>query len=255
MNEPAPVRKVIAAIDDSAAARPVLTMGGAVASALGAVLEALHVTEDGGETARAAAEQAGAVLRTVAGDPAQRLASEVARREVVALVLGARGGRGSPRPAGHLALRIAGRTDKPVIAVPPDAPPPPGRLQRVLVAMEGTPGKARALQRTIELSTDAGLEIVVIHVDEEVPSFTDQVQHETEAYAREFFARHLMGAPRTRLELRIGDPAAEVLGAVQALRPELVAVGWPHSPDAARGAVAREILDRSPVPVLLVAVT
>jgi nucleotide-binding universal stress UspA family protein len=151
-------------------------------------------------------------------------------------------------------MAIAGRSDKPVVVVPPDAHPP-DRLRRVLVAMEGTPGKARALQRTMELSTDAGLEIVVVHVDEEVPSFTDQVQHETEAYAQEFFARHVRGAPRARLELRIGVPAAEVLDAIEPLHAELVAVGWPHTPDPSRGVVAREILDRSPVPVLLVAVT
>jgi len=141
-----------------------------------------------------------------------------------------------------------------VVVVPPNAEPPQ-QLHRVLVAMEGTPGKARALQRTIELSTGAGLDIVVVHVDEEIPSFTDQVQHETAAYAQEFFSRHLVGAPQVRLELRIGVPAIEVLATVEALRPELVAVGWPHTADPDRGAVAREILERSTVPVLLVAVT
>ncbi len=162
----------------------------------------------------------------------------VAHKNVVALVLGARG-LGGPRPAGHLALMLAGRTDKPVVVVPPDAHPPQ-HLHKVLVAMEGTPGKARTLQRTIELSTSAGLEIVVVHVDEDIPSFTDQVQHETEAYAQEFFARHLRGAPQVRLELRIGVPAIEVLAAVESLQAELVAVGWPHTTDPSRGTVARE---------------
>lgn len=248
------MRKVIAAIDNSAASRPVLAMAQAVSSALGAALDVVHVTEDGDETARASAQAAGAALHTLAGDPIEQLELAVAHKNVVALVLGARGGLGGPRPAGHLALTLAGRTDKPVVAVPPDAQPPQ-QLRRVLVAMEGTPGKARALQRTIELSTSAGLEIVVVHVDEEIPSFTDQVQHETEAYAQEFFARHLLGAPQARLELRIGVPATEVLAAVESLQAEIVAVGWPHAADASRGAVAREILERSTVPVLLVAVT
>jgi nucleotide-binding universal stress UspA family protein len=248
------VRKVIAAIDNSAAARPVLAMGRAVSSALAATLEVVHVIEDSDDTARASAEAAGAPLRALSGDPVEQLAEVIAEDDVVALVVGARGRLGSPRPAGHLAVALAGRSDKPVVVVPPDAHPP-DRLRKVLVAMEGTPGKARALQRTMELSTDAGLEIVVVHVDEEIPSFTDQVQHETEAYAQEFFARHVLGAPQARLELRIGVPAAEVLGAIESLQAELVAVGWPHSADPSRGVVAREILDRSPVPVLLVAVT
>ena len=141
------------------------------------------------------AEAAGAALRTLSGDPLERLAQVVSEEDVVAPVLGARRALGGPRPAGHVALTLAGRTDKPVVVVPPDAQPPE-QLHRVLVAMEGGPGKSRALQRTIELSTDAGFEIVVVHVDEEIPSFTDQVQHETEAYTREFFARHIHGAPR-----------------------------------------------------------
>ncbi len=248
------MNKVIAAIDNSAASRPVLAMAQAVASALGSALSVVHVSEDGDETANASAEAAGVAVRTLAGDPVEQLARVVAQDDVVGLVVGARGGLRGPRPIGHLALTIAGRTDKPVVMVPPGAEPPE-RLRKVLVAMEGTPGKARALQRTIELSTDAGLEIVVVHVDDEVPSFTDQVQHETEAYAQEFLARHLLGTPPARLELRIGVPAVEVLAAIESLHPELVAVGWPHSTDLSRGQVAREILDRSPVPVLLVAVT
>ena len=147
------MKKVIAAIDNSAAARPVLAMAQAVASALGGTLDVVHVIEDGDETARASAEAAGAALRTLSGDPVEQLARAVAEEDVVALVLGARGGLGGPRPAGHLALTLAGRTDKPVVVVPPDAQPPE-QLHRVLVAMEGSPGKARALQRTIELSTE-----------------------------------------------------------------------------------------------------
>lgn len=248
------MKTVIAAIDNSAAARPVLTMAQAVAFALGGALDVIHVAEDDHETADAAVQVAGVTLRVLAGDPVEQLALEVAEENVVALVLGARGALGGPRPAGHLALTLAGRTDKPVVVVPPYAHPPT-QLHKVLVAMEGTPGKARALQRTIELSTSAGLEIVAIHVDEEIPSFTDQVQHETETYAQEFFARHLLGAPQARLELRVGVPAVEVLAAVESLDVELVAVGWPHTADPSRGLVAREILERSSVPVLLVAVT
>jgi nucleotide-binding universal stress UspA family protein len=248
------VTRVIAAIDNSAASRPVLAMAHAVASALGGTLDVVHVSEDGDETARASTEAVGATLRTLSGDPIEQLALEVAEEDVVALVLGARGGLRVPRPVGHLALTLADRTDKPVVVVPPGAQPPE-HLHRVLVAMEGTPGKARALQRTIDLSTGAGLEIVVVHVDEEVPSFTDQVQHETDAYAQEFIARHLLGASQARLELRIGVPAVEVLVAIESQKAELVAVGWPHTANPARGAVAREILERSPVPVLLVAVT
>ena len=47
------MKRVIAAIDNSAASRPVLAMAQAVASALGGALDVVHVIEDGDETARA----------------------------------------------------------------------------------------------------------------------------------------------------------------------------------------------------------
>jgi len=247
------VRRVLAALDNSAAARPVLAMGRAVAAALGAGVEAVHVLENGHETVAASADAAGVALRTLAGDPAELLTAALAEPEVAALVLGQRGMAAGPRPAGHVVLTVAGRTDKPVVVVPPGVEPAE-RLSTVLVAMEGTPGKARALRRTIELSHEAGLEPIVVHVDEEVPSFTDQVQHEADAYAREFLSRSVSGLERARFELRIGVPADEVLAAVASLRPDLVAVGWPHSSVPGRGDVAREILARSPAPVVLVAV-
>ncbi|HXX88601.1 MAG TPA: universal stress protein [Acidimicrobiales bacterium] len=247
---------VIAAIDNSAAARPVLSMARAVAEVLRAEPIAVHVLEDGDATAQAVAKAGGTRLHVLKGEPLDELERTVNEGDVVALVLGSRdvGGGGGARPAGHLALQLAGRTDKPVIAVPPDAHPPE-RIRTVLIAMEGTPGKARALNRTIELSSGVGLEMTVVHVDEEVPSFTDQVQHETEAYAQAFLARHVVGAPVATLELRIGIPAVEVLALVEERRPDLVAVGWPHSGSPERGTVVREILARSPVPVLLVAVS
>ena len=246
------MKRIIAAIDNSAAARPVLAMAEAVAKALAGTLDAVHVIEDGDETARASAGAAGAVLRTLSGDPVEQLTRAVSDEGVAALVLGARGSPG-PWPTGHLAMALADVTDKPIVVVQPDANPPK-TLRRVLVAMEGSPGKARALKRTIRLATDAGLEIVVVHVDEEIPSFTDQIQHETTAYASEFLAKHVLDAPLAQLDLRIGVPATQVLNTIDEFHPDLVSIGWPQADDPSRGAVAREILDRSPIPVLLVAV-
>jgi nucleotide-binding universal stress UspA family protein len=245
--------KVVAVIDDSVAAHPVLAMTRAAALAFGGVPEAVHVVEDGLETVRAEARAMGIPLHTLVGDPEEQLVRFVAQSDVTAAVVGSRSQVAGIRRAGHLALGLASRTDKPLVAVPPDARPPE-RLHTVLVAMEGTPGKARALRRTIAVSADAGLDLLVVHVDEEIPSFTDQVQHETEAYCQEFLTRNVIGTQRARLELRIGVPATEILDAVTEFHPDLVAVGWPHSDDPGRGAVAREIFDKSPIPVLLVAV-
>jgi nucleotide-binding universal stress UspA family protein len=252
---------VIAAIDSSLAARPVLAMARTVAPLFGAGIVAVHVVEDPdgpspagrGHTAQAEADDAGIALRWLRGDAVRELSAAVADDEVVALVIGAHrhavGGR-----AGHLPLALASCTDKPVIVVHPTATPPE-QLRRVLVAIEGRPGRGKELKRAVELIEATGLEIVVVHVDDEasIPSFSDQVQHETEAYAAEFFGRFLPGLSHARLELRIGDAVEQILTACDETEAELLAVGWPQTEAGGRGRVAHALLDRCTIPVLLVA--
>ena len=248
-------KKILAAVDNSAAAGPVLAMAAALAPVLGATVEAVHVTENGGATATALAEQLGVPLRMMGGDPLETITELAGAGDVLAVVVGSRD-RPRGRHAGHLALALADRMSKPVVMVPPDARPP-DRVRTVLVAMEGTPSKARGLRRAVTLAEGAGVELVVLHVDDEdsIPSFSDQVQHETDAYAREFLDRYCQGATSARFESRIGVPADEILAATAELAPAIVALGWPQADDPARGEVAREVVDRSDVPVLLIAVS
>lgn len=245
---------ILAAIDDSAAAKPVLDTAMALAPALGAKVEAVHVGDVAGQTTQACAQAVNVPLHTISGDPLEEIVRMAALDEVVAVVLGARGRPTGRRPAGHLALGVADTIAKPVVVVPPEARPP-AVITNVLVAMAGTPGNARNLQRAIALAAAVDLELVVVHVDDEdtIPSFCDQVQYETEAYAKEFLARYAPGAPISRLILRVGVPADEVLATVDDIGPHLLAVGWRQHDDPSRGSVAREIVNRSSVPVLLVA--
>jgi hypothetical protein len=248
------MRRVVACIDNSVASRPVLAAANALAPVLGASVEAVHVAEDGDTTVRAAADDAHVPLRVVHGDPLDELVAVSAAGDVVAVAIGVRDIPSGRRAAGHVALALANRVDAPVLVVPPDAQPPE-HIHRVLIAMEGTPDKMRPLKNAVELASAAGLELVVIHVDDEssIPSFSDQVQHEVTAYTHEFLARFLPGAPSARLELRIGVPVDEILGAAESTEPDLLALGWPQTEDPVRGPVAHELLERCPVPMLLVA--
>jgi nucleotide-binding universal stress UspA family protein len=245
--------KIVACIDNSAAAHPVLAAALAIAPVLGASVEALNVVEDSDQTARAAAQDMGTPLRTVHGDPLEQITIASAAPDVVAVVIGVRalptGGR-----TGHVALAVANRVDTPVLVVPPDAQPPT-LVRRVLIAMEGTQTNARNLKHAIELAANAALDIIVVHVDDEdsIPSFTDQACYETEAYTKEFLARYLPGAPTARLELRIGTPVDEILSAAQDVAADLLAIGWRQSDDPSRGPVAHALVNRSHLPVFLVA--
>lgn len=250
------MKTVLACIDASAAAQPVLDAALAISRLFGAAVEAVHVAEDDEATATGTAGAHDLPLRTLHGDVIEELVSRTRDKDVVAVAIGTRGRPMGPRPAGHVALELANRSDAPVLLVPPDAKVA-GEIHRVLIAMEGTRATARNLKRAVELTTAADIELVVIHVDDEesIPMFSDQVQHETDAYAHEFLARYAPGAPTARLELRIGDPAEEILHAIQSIQPDVVVVGWRQDSEPGQCEVAREVLERSHLPVLLVALT
>jgi len=246
--------RVVAAIDDSAAAAAVLATASAVAGVLGAEVDAVTVGGGGG-TAAAAAARAELPLRTLAGEPLPTLVALADEGDVVCFVIGQRS-RVRSGTTGHMALGIAAAVVQPVVVVPPEATAVPGRIRRVLVAMEGTPARARHLRRALSLASPAAeLDVVVVHVDDEqsLPMFSDHAGYDTEAYAAEFLTRYAPGVPVTRLELRVGSPVEEILHACETEQPDLLAMGWPHHGRPAGGQVARQVLERATTPVLLVA--
>jgi nucleotide-binding universal stress UspA family protein len=245
--------KVVAAIDNSATARPVLVAATALARVLGADVNAICVAEDEGQTARRCANGLRVPLTILTGDPFRQIEKRALADDVFAVVIGARR-RVNERRIGHMARAVANQITKPVLVVPPEAIPAE-RLRTVLIAMKGTPATPRGIKAVVDVAAGADLEVVVVHVDDEasIPSFSDQAAHETDAYTEEFLARYVHGAPKARLELRVGVPADEILAATVSITADLLALGWPQSTDEDRGAVAREVLDRSHVPVLLVA--
>lgn len=247
---------VLAAIDNSAAASPVLAAATALARPLGSQVEAVHVREDGRATAAAAARAAGVGLREIEAPVRESLLAESARPDVEALVVGMRGLPAGPRPAGHVALELMVAIRKPLVVVPPGAPVP-ARLRRALVPVDATRVTAEALSQVSELVCGSEVEVIVLHVyeAESIPAFTDQIQHETEAWGSEFLARYcraLEGA--LRLELRIGTPGESVADAIRETDPDLVALAWAQDLSPGRAAVVREVLARATAPVLLVPV-
>jgi nucleotide-binding universal stress UspA family protein len=246
------MKRVLACIDESAAARPVIEVACAIAPLFDATVEAVHVAEDHEATPSETARSQHVPLRMLHGDVVDELTTLIASEDVAAVAVGARG-RTTHRLVGHVALELAERSDTPVLVVPPDAHV--ARIHRVLVALKGTPSNAIHLARALELAADADIDLVVVHVDDEstIPSFSDQAQYETDEYAREFMARYVPAAPLARLKMRVGAPAEEILHASDEVHPDMIAVGW-RKHGGERGEVARELLERSHLPLLLVAV-
>jgi nucleotide-binding universal stress UspA family protein len=241
---------VLAAIDNSAAARPVLATAAAVADLMHSGVEAVHVRDDGDRTATAAARAAGIPLRELSDPIPQSLVREAERRDIRVLVVGARAAPVGRHPAGHVALRVITTLHKPLVVVPPEVRLPL-RLRRALVPLDGTKTTTAALAETLELVYGSSVEVVLLHVFDKlrVPRFADQPQYELDAWASEFLARH--SRPGLRLEVRAGAPGQHVLDVAEAVEADLIVLGWAQDLSPGRAEVVREVLSRSRMPVLL----
>lgn len=244
---------ILAAIDASAAALPVLDTAATLGGTLRLPAVAFHVRQDGPEAERLLADRVGLELRLAAGVPAEAIVAALAGEEVALAVLGVRGHPAGRRPAGSTAMAVATRATKPVVVVPPEPrdPPPPG-LTRILVPLDGTPAAARAVEQATRWFAGSGVEVVALHVFDAatVPRFWDRPEHDHDAWSREFLARNCP-APGSRLRLGTGWPAGRVLDVAAAERADMIALGWRRRLAADRAAVVREVLARTPVPVVL----
>jgi nucleotide-binding universal stress UspA family protein len=248
--------KVIAALDNSLAARPVVEAGMALAQLLGSEVEALHVGENGNGVAGNAAAAAGLELSTCGGATVARLVEAGSAEDVVAMVVGSCGMPGRDRPVGATALEVLAALPKPLLVVPPETAPRP--LRRLLVPLEGTLSTSAAPEAIFEVADGSELDVVVLHVHDEasIPLFNDQRQHETREWAREFVARYCpWGVGDVRLETRVGRRDEEILRAAEEFEADLIALGWAQELAPGRAPVVRAVLERGHVPVLLIPIT
>ena len=131
---------VLAALDTTAAARPVLETAVRIGQLTGADVEALHVQRNASEsfeTPEWIAARMEVPFRLMEGPVEPALLDALGGPEVIAAVLGARSTRGGRRPVGNTARHILEHADKPIVIVPPDAVSP-GAFQRLLLPLEGT---------------------------------------------------------------------------------------------------------------------
>jgi nucleotide-binding universal stress UspA family protein len=248
------VTRVLAAIDGSAAARPVLSAAVAFGDLVGSDVEAMHVEEPGRATATAtaAADAAATHLMLVAGRPLERIVEEAGRPDVVAVVLGARATPGGARPAGHVATRAATSIRKPVVIVPPDCEVPV-RFRRILVPLEAVMATASAAEATVLEAGIGRAEVVVVHIlsEQALPPFTDQPQHEVKAWVDEFRRRYC-DHPQLRLEVRTGVPRQRVLTLAEEIEADAIMLAWSQRLVAERAVLVRSVLEHSRIPVILV---
>jgi nucleotide-binding universal stress UspA family protein len=250
------VRKIIAALDNSLAAKPVMTTALALGDLLGAQVIPVHVALDGTRVAAGTAENAGLKLQVVRGPIVEQLLEQARPEEVVALVLGTHGTPGDRRPLGGTAVAIATSLRKPVVVVPPDTRTT-RVLQRALIPIESGLSASLTPQAIVELAQGTELDVVVLHVHEptSLPAFTDQPQHEQSDWAREFVRRYCpWGVGAVQLEVRVGSADELVPLLAEQERADIIALGWAQELAEGRAPVVRAALARGKVPVMLVPV-
>lgn len=271
--------KVLVALDGSPAAARVLPLARQVARQIGALVEAVYVTDEAlpPQTVwRRLGEQLepGESLHVVAraGEPAGAILQLMDCPKVALLVLTTSGeGLGHGRQLGSVARAVIAGTTRPILIARPEALPvsiPP--LQRLLLPLDGTPGTASALRPVVQLARRLGAALDVLYVvgqEAEVseepgslpaPLYIDQPQHEWPGWMREVTTRLCAGLARCPSGLSVetflarGEIGAEI-AQFAALHSEDVVVLVRRSrlePGRARALMA--VLESMPCPALLV---
>ena len=247
---------VLAAIDDSDAARPVLDFARRLAALLDTGVEAVHVRVDSsGEGAAASADAAQVPLHMREGSVVAALEAQVRASNATAVVIGARAHARGASPAGHIALEVVQSLTCAVAVVPPDAADRP--LRRVMVAVEGD-GESQSLRRLFEHMGDRPMpEVIALHVIEpaEAPPFADSPVFEADAFEREFrirVASAILDDPsRVRFEMRVGVAEVALLEAARELEADVIVLAWHRNLSGAHGRLVRETLAGASVPVAL----
>jgi len=215
------MRTVLAAIDASPAAQPVLDTALGMASLTDATVEAVHVREMATSTSQAIASRRGVPIREVEGDVETCLLRELNRDEVILGVVGARGTPTGRRPVGHTALQLLRRTAKPLVVAP---------------------------------LLGGNAELVAVHVftTATAPPMIDHPEWGLEAWGAEFLARYCPEA--SQIDLRTGPVGGRVLDAAADAAADLIVLSWSQDTSPGHAVVVQHVLERSPVPILLLPV-
>ena len=158
----------------------------------------------------------------------------------------------------------AGTGRLPMLVVPPAARIP-RKLRRILVPHEGTPAANSGVEIADALAEVCGAAITVLHVPSfdppeaagsfPAPRFVDQPHHDWAAWRREFERRFCRCSEGVHVSLRVatGPPAASIVETAGRLHADLVVLSWKGDARAGRAETLKEVLERAPCPVLVVA--
>jgi nucleotide-binding universal stress UspA family protein len=193
------------------------------------------------------------------GDPAEEILRSAAATDSKLIVMASHGRQGIERLVrGSVAEEVLRTTRVPLLLCNPhelrlaEAAP----FLRILVPLDGSERAAAILPLVEELAGIHGSEVVLLCVDpkpvEEGSSRECQVTAFLNHYARHLTER---GVKNVSLRLSVGEPAPQILRAIEEARADLVAMTTHGRSGLARlrfGSVAEEVLRQCVTPLLVV---
>ncbi len=155
--------------------------------------------------------------------------------------------------SGPLWRSVAQRSAKPVVLIPAQAGQPPRRIRRVLLLLDGTTQSADAVAEAAERFVRGGAELVILHVFDAgtVPKFWDQQAYAEQTWGTEFLARFCT-LPGTRLVLRGGAAADNVVDVAEAEQADMIALAWSQRLAPGDAAAVQPAVRDARIPVMLV---
>jgi len=269
---------VVVPLDGSVPALAALPVAKGVAEIVEGTVRIIHVALDTSPAATlverlgmTAADLRGSVVDARTGDPATEIIEAARAQQVFAIVMCTHTGASADKTLGGTALNVLKNAPCPVVLVPPERPPVPWRLGRILLPHDGSPATSAAIRPATELARKAGAELNVLHVtfpgaraageqgSLTPPRYMDQAQHEWPAWGREFLERLVSVCPldavKVRLSLACGDPTEEVLRAAIAQSSDLILLAWDGVWREPHVGIVRTVIDRLPCPVAILRLT
>lgn len=256
---PAPFERVVAGIDFSPAslagcrwALAHVARGADVLFAHVSLTDAAASLSGGLDGFAATLDVARAHTAVRAGRPSAWLGMLAEEFEASLIVVGRRQDANRKRIGeANVVARLARRTRASVLVVPEGVVTAPSC---VVAAIDDGPGSGEVIHRAASLADGMGHALIVLHVLQPMTGAYDRVVS-TRRDDITMAARAAVESVHGRLTLAMGDPAREIVAAGAARGGGLLVVGKrgaDESPVGSLGSVARELMAKSPLPVLAV---
>ena len=242
---------VLVAVDDTAAAEPVLRTGLLIAQSLGRPVHVLHAGEPNPRLEELA-HQYGLAVDFQPGPAETTVPAAVADPQVEVVVVGLHGLPGHHR-TGHLVPALASQSRVPVVIVPASAAVR-GAAGRVMFPLDGTQRISAGARPLIAAYVAAGIDVIALHVydPKTVPRFHDGPEDDA-VWRDEFLAQHCADL-EIQLTTRPGPLVPAVLEVAASQDVDIIALPTRGDTAGIADSFVHEVLTSADRPVALVPV-